>query len=82
MNTTDPVGHLAPRVPAAPPSASGATVAVLARTFGAWWISPARIVRTIDETTAEGARFGFASGTLPGHVESGEERFLIEWRSE
>lgn len=25
------------------------------------------------------ARFGFAYGTLPGHVESGEERFQIEW---
>ena len=25
------------------------------------------------------SRFGFAYGTLPGHVESGEERFLIEW---
>ena len=24
-------------------------------------------------------RFGFAYGTLPGHAESGEERFLIEW---
>ena len=24
-------------------------------------------------------RFGFAYGTLPDHVESGEERFLIEW---
>jgi uncharacterized protein (UPF0548 family) len=24
-------------------------------------------------------KFGFATGTLPGHVESGEERFLIEW---
>ena len=24
------------------------------------------------------AMFGFAYGTLPGHVESGEERFLIE----
>jgi uncharacterized protein (UPF0548 family) len=23
-------------------------------------------------------RYGFAYGTLPGHVESGEERFLIE----
>jgi uncharacterized protein (UPF0548 family) len=23
--------------------------------------------------------FGFAYGTLPGHLESGEERFLIEW---
>lgn len=25
------------------------------------------------------ARFGFAYGTLPDHVESGEERFLLEW---
>jgi uncharacterized protein (UPF0548 family) len=25
------------------------------------------------------ARFGFAYGTLPGHVESGEELFLVEW---
>ena len=25
------------------------------------------------------ARFGFAYGTLPGHIEAGEERFLIEW---
>ena len=24
-------------------------------------------------------RFGFAYGTLPGHAETGEERFLIEW---
>jgi uncharacterized protein (UPF0548 family) len=23
--------------------------------------------------------FGFAYGTLPGHVERGEERFLVEW---
>jgi uncharacterized protein (UPF0548 family) len=26
-----------------------------------------------------GARFGFAYGTLPGHVEMGEELFLVEW---
>ena len=24
-------------------------------------------------------RFGFAYGTLPDHVESGEERFVVEW---
>ena len=24
-------------------------------------------------------RFGFANGTLPGHIACGEERFLIEW---
>ena len=27
----------------------------------------------------EPARRGFAYGTLPGHAESGEERFLVEW---
>lgn len=26
----------------------------------------------------EPSRFGFAYGTLPGHVECGEERFLVE----
>jgi uncharacterized protein (UPF0548 family) len=25
------------------------------------------------------SRYGFAYGTLPGHVEAGEERFLVEW---
>ena len=24
-------------------------------------------------------KFGFANGGLPGHVESGDERLLIEW---
>ena len=27
----------------------------------------------------DGRRFGFGYGTLPGHAESGEERFSIEW---
>src|SRR6185436_6673895 len=32
------------------------------------------------ETEAAGIRrFGFAYGTLPDHIERGEERFLIEW---
>ena len=49
-------------------------VAVVARTLGVWSINAARIVYVIDEPR----RFGFAYGTLPGHVERGEERFLIE----
>ena len=53
----------------------GATVAVKARAFGSWSLSACRVVYTIDEAT----RFGFAYGTLPDHVERGEERFLIEW---
>ena len=54
----------------------GATVAVKARAFGTWSLSASRVVYTIEESR----RFGFAYGTLPDHVERGEERFLIEWR--
>ncbi len=36
------------------------------------------IVYVVDESGPTN-RFGFACGTLPGHVESGEERFLVEW---
>ena len=61
------------------PIRRGETVIVLARAFGLWWTNAARIVYTIDEPDEPVARFGFAYGTLPGHVESGEERFLIEW---
>lgn len=53
----------------------GATVAVKARAFGTWSLNAARVVYVIDESR----RFGFAYGTLPDHVECGEERFLIEW---
>lgn len=56
------------------PIRAGETVAVLARVLGCWWLNPCRIVDTIDEDD----RFGFAYGTLPGHAESGEERFLVE----
>jgi uncharacterized protein (UPF0548 family) len=52
-----------------------ATVAVLARLFGLWWLNACRIVYVVDEPR----RFGFAYGTLPDHAESGEERFLVEW---
>lgn len=53
----------------------GAIVAIKARAFGSWSLSASRIVYVIDEPR----RFGFAYGTLPNHVECGEERFLIEW---
>jgi uncharacterized protein (UPF0548 family) len=56
------------------PIAAGQTVAVVFRVFGQGSMCSARIVYTIDEAN----RFGFAYGTLPGHVESGEEQFLIE----
>jgi uncharacterized protein (UPF0548 family) len=56
----------------------GQTVAVMGWAVGFWWLNCCRIVYTVDES-GETTRFGFAYGTLPGHVESGEERFLIEW---
>ena len=60
------------------PIRAGETVAVLGYSLGVWWLNACRIVDVIDETEPV-TRFGFAYGTLPGHVESGEERFQIEW---
>jgi uncharacterized protein (UPF0548 family) len=54
---------------------AGSTLAVKARAFGTWSLNACRVVYVIDESR----RFGFAYGTLPDHVERGEERFLIEW---
>lgn len=57
----------------------GSTVGVLARVMGVWSLNISRVVYTIDDVDPTGARtFGFAYGTLPAHVESGEERFVIE----
>lgn len=53
----------------------GAIVAVKARAFGTWSLNACRVVYVIDESR----RFGFAYGTLPDHVEKGEERFMVEW---
>ena len=68
-------------VPANTPVEAGRTVAVQAQTFGFWSLSAARVVYMIDETESV-KRFGFAYGTLPNHVECGEERFMIEWRED
>ncbi len=56
----------------------GAVVAVQARTFGIWSLSAARVVYLLSEIDVVSS-FGFAYGTLPDHVERGEERFLVEW---
>jgi uncharacterized protein (UPF0548 family) len=56
----------------------GQDVAILGWALGFWWLNCCRIVYTIDDTEGN-PRFGFANGTLPGHIEMGEERFLIEW---
>jgi uncharacterized protein (UPF0548 family) len=61
------------------PIRTGEIVLVIARAGGMWWTNAARIIYVVDESSPDSSRFGFAYGTLPGHVESGEERFLIEW---
>lgn len=60
------------------PLEPGQDVAILGWAVGCWWTNPCRIIYTVDETGPL-TRFGFAYGTLPDHVEVGEERFLIEW---
>jgi len=62
------------------PLITGATVGVIAQVLGLYILNACRLVYTVNEEKADGARFGFAYGTLPGHIERGEERFLIEWR--
>lgn len=59
------------------PLEKGRVVAMTAHVYGLWWLNACRIVSTIDETSPV-RRFGFAYGTLPGHVECGEERFSVE----
>ena len=65
-------------VPSGPPLEVGNTVAVQAETFGVWSLSACRIVYVINDAK----RFGFAYGTLPDHVECGEERFTVEWQAD
>jgi uncharacterized protein (UPF0548 family) len=68
-------------LPVNAPVREGQTVAMLARAFGLWWLSSCRIVYVVDETTPV-RRYGVAYGTLPAHVEQGEELFSIEWRAD
>ena len=64
--------------PSDTPIRPGEVVAVMGRAIGVWWLNACRVVYVVDEAGPI-SKFGFAYGTLPGHVESGEERFLIEW---
>jgi uncharacterized protein (UPF0548 family) len=60
------------------PIQSGEVVAIMAWTAGLWTLNCCRIVYVVD-VSGPVRKFGFAYGTLPGHVESGEELFQIEW---
>ena len=59
------------------PIQPGEVVAIMGHALGLWWLNCCRIVYVVDESVPI-YKFGFAYGTLPGHVESGEERFVIE----
>jgi uncharacterized protein (UPF0548 family) len=63
--------------PAGAPIQVGQVLAMQAHALGFWWMNACRIVYAIDEV-APVRRFGFAYGTLPAHVEEGEERFSVE----
>jgi uncharacterized protein (UPF0548 family) len=64
--------------PSDTPIQPGEVVAIMGWVVGVWWLNYCRIVNVVNESGPI-TQFGFAYGTLPGHVESGEERFLIEW---
>ncbi len=55
----------------------GESVCVIGKAAGLYWLNAARIVYVIDDAMNT-PRFGFAYGTLPAHMEMGEERFLVE----
>jgi len=61
------------------PITAGTVVGVLGRHFGLWSLNACRIVYVIEEEASLLRRYGFAFGTLPAHVERGEERFTVEW---
>ena len=60
------------------PTNPGTELATLTQQMGVWFLMPCRIVYRIDEASC----VGFAFGTLAGHVEQGEERFMIERRED
>jgi uncharacterized protein (UPF0548 family) len=68
-------------VPSETPIQERQIVGVLARSFGLWWLNACRIVAVFNDH-GKVKRFGFAYGTLPDHMESGEERFVVEWDQE
>ncbi len=65
--------------PESPPIEPGTAVAVLAKTFGLWTLNPARVIALTDQQDGPVSRYGFTYGSLAGHSETGEERFLVDW---
>jgi uncharacterized protein (UPF0548 family) len=46
--------------------------------LGVWLVNVCRIVYVVNEQGPV-SRYGLAYGTLPCHVECGEEQFLVAW---
>jgi len=62
--------------PADAPVVAGTVVAVLIRHFGFWSLNGCRVVYAVGDSD-QGARFGFAYGTLTNHAKAGEELFEV-----
>ena len=63
------------------PISEGTVIGVLGRHLGFRSLNACRIAYTIEEVGPSLKRYGFAVGTLPGHMERGEERFTVEWHA-
>ena len=59
--------------------AVGNEVVVGFRAGPLWSLNPCRVVYTVNSQVGLVQKYGFAYGTLPGHVEKGEERFQVLW---
>jgi uncharacterized protein (UPF0548 family) len=62
------------------PVALGQTVLILAHTWNLYSLSASRVVAMIDRDDGETQRWGFCYGTLQHHVETGEERFTVDYQ--
>ena len=60
----------------------GIVVGVVGRHLGFRSLNACRIVYVYGDDEPSRRRYGFAVGTLPGHVERGEERFVVEWHED
>jgi uncharacterized protein (UPF0548 family) len=61
-------------LPADTPIVQDEVLTMYFRLFGLWWQNTCKIIYVVDKPT----RFAFAYGTLPGHIECGEEVFGVE----
>ena len=63
------------------PIETGSVAGVLFRAGCLWSLNACRVIYAIEESGGQ-IQYGFAYGTLPGHLERGEERFTVQWQRE